>query len=356
MTRWVYRYSLWVLLLLGVLLTLSSTPSPTAPPPLTVSVIHVGQGDSILLTFPNGSHMLVDAGPTAAGSTVVQYLRSRGVKKVDILVASHPHEDHIGGMQAVLTAFPVGKVWDSGYNHGSKTQEALYQTIKRKQIRFGLPRSGFSEDIGDVHVAVVAPGRNLLTGTSSDANNNSLVLHVRYHNVSFLLTGDREEKGRAAVAAWPQATVLKVSHHGSRNGTDAAFLKAVKPKYAAISYGKGNSYGHPHRETLTALHHANVQGYHTALHGTVVFSTDGTTVNVVKTGSGVTSGGAGGSGASSGATGGSGGGTRYIGNKNTKVFHLPSCSYLPYPENRVYFNTRQAAVHAGYRPCKKCHP
>jgi len=213
---------------------------------LNLSVIDVGQGDSILVQFPNGEDMLVDAGDRDAGPTVVHYLRSRGVKRIDILVASHPHADHIGGMPSVLAAFPVGKAWDSGYNHGSRTQEDFLRTIKAKGIRFGRPKAGFGEKVGEVAVAVLAPPPTPLLGTESDANNNSLVLRIAYGSVSFLLPGDMEREERATVARWPHSTVLKVAHHGSRNGTDLAFAKAVSPQYAVVSYAMG--------KTPTAIH------------------------------------------------------------------------------------------------------
>ena len=158
-----------------------ANPAPPPPPTLKVSVLDVGQGDAILVQFPNHEVMLIDAGVPAQGKTVVDYLKKQGIQRIDILVATHPHEDHIGGMQAVLAAYPIGKVWDSGYNHGSQVQQRFLQTIKDKQLRFGTPRAGFHEAIGDVSVDVLAPGANLLNNTDSDANNNSLVLrpHVQ---------------------------------------------------------------------------------------------------------------------------------------------------------------------------------
>jgi competence protein ComEC len=147
------RFLVW--LLLAAFLVTDAAWAATKP--LAVSVIDVGQGDSILVQFPSGQDMLVDAGDRDAGPTVVQYLRSRGAKRIVILVASHPHADHIGGMQAVLSAFPVGKVWDSGYSQGSRTQREFLGTIKAKGVRFGMPKAGFSEKAGNATVAVLAP-------------------------------------------------------------------------------------------------------------------------------------------------------------------------------------------------------
>jgi competence protein ComEC len=322
---------------------------------LTVSVIDVGQGDSILVEFPDGQDMLVDAGDRTHGQTVVNYLRSRMISQIDILVATHPHADHIGGMPAVLSAFKIGKVWDSGYNHGSQTQKTFLSTIRNKGIRFGMPKAGFSEQIGSARVSVLAP-KTLIPG---EANNNSIVLRVTDNKISFLLMGDAEEEERATIGSWPKSTVLKVSHHGSRNGTDAAFLRSVAPKIAVISVAASNSYGHPHAETMALLRNAGVKTYLTSVEGTVVLTSDGNTVTERSLGASHASactmyGGSSRSSTKSAPV--QAGGCRYIGNRNTHFFHSPSCSYLPAPKNRVCFSSREEAIRQGYRPCKKCNP
>ncbi len=325
-------------------------------PQLVMSVIDVGQGDSILVEFPNGQDLLVDAGPRSAGQDVVSYLKKRNISRINILVATHPHEDHIGGMQDVLASFPVDKVWDSGYSHGSRTQENFLQTIKDKGIRFGMPKAGFSQMVGDAKLEVLAPVR-ALSGTNSDANNNSVVLRISYKQTSFLLTGDMESEERSTVSSWPETTVLKVAHHGSRNGTDKYFLSALSPKFAIISCARGNSYGHPHASTLSALKGAGIKIYDTEDVGTIVLSSDGKNVNVKTLGASSHS-------SSYGQSGGNqskeqpvpSGEGNYIGNKNSKIFHRPSCSSLPAEKNRVYFKTRDEAISQGYRPCKRCNP
>lgn len=314
---------------------------------LTVSVIDVGQGDSILVQFPSGQDMLVDAGDREHGRAVVDYLRSLKISCIDILVATHPHEDHIGGMADVLSAFKIGRVWDSGYNHGSKQQQQFLLTIKEKGIRFGTPRAGFSECVGNARIDVLAPS-HLLSGTDSDANNNSLVLRVLYGKISLLLTGDMEGAERSTIPSFPRSTLLKVAHHGSGNGTDAAFLHAVSPEVAVISAAAQNRYGHPHPETLAALKSIGARTLTTATSGTVVITTDGgtITVNTTKSGPALID-------ASGNASAGHG---QYIGNLRSHIFHCPSCSTLPAEKNRVYFDSRSRAVSAGYRPCRRCSP
>ena len=256
---------------------------PRATGTLRVSAIDVGQGDSLLVQFPDGETMLVDAGEREAGPKVVRYLESQGVTHIERLVATHPHADHIGGMEEVLNTFAVARVWDSGYVHGSRTQEDFYRAVKDQGIRFGKPRAGFHDKLGGVDISVLAPPEHLLSGTESDANNSSLVLLLTYGKVSFLLTGDMEQEERATVAHWPRVTVLKVAHHGSYNGTDARFAKALSPRFAVISYGKDNPYGHPHEAARQALIDVGAQLLETARDGTVTFTTDGKSVTCTTT-------------------------------------------------------------------------
>ena len=240
---------------------------------MTFRAFDVGQGDSFFFSFPDGSTMLVDAGPRKTGKELVAKLRSIGVRSIDLLVATHPHEDHIGGMIEVLRSLPVGKVWDSGYNHGSNVQKEMLAIIRRKNIRFGRPRAGFIEERGEVKIEVLAP-REAISGTASDANNNGVVVRVSFGEVSFLMMADVEEPGRGKIGAFPKSTVLKVSHHGSRNGTDPELLRQVAPEVAILSYGRGNSYGHPHRETTRLLSETGVKSYATA-NGDIEITTDG---------------------------------------------------------------------------------
>lgn len=378
MTHKKSKYFLLILLLLlaGILLALLSilptrnhtvTRNPLLTRPalttnrLVMSVIDVGQGDSILVEFPDQQTMLVDAGDTEHGDTVVNFLRQRHISRINLLVATHPHEDHIGGMEAVLANFPVDKVWDSGYNQGSVVQERFLTQIRNESIRYGTPRQGFSTEMGGTRIDVLAP-KVLLSGTESDANNNSLVLHITYHAISFLLTGDMGKEERDTISSWPTAEVLKVAHHGSYTGTDLPFLRMVRPRLAIISCGLHNSYGHPHRETLIALQEAKTELKTTALVGTVVVSTDGNTltcgvdqssqpeqielnvplveqkINPLNTTSNMPV------------------SMRYIGNLHSKTFHRPSCTALPAAHNRVVLPSREVAISQGYHPCGRCRP
>lgn len=279
--RYVSALFTFVLAAVAAVLSLIEIPAVSLDG-LHFYAFNVGQGDSFLFRFPNGANMLIDAGSRKYGRDLVSKLRRLGVGKIDVLVATHPHEDHIGGMTEVISSFEIGKVWDSGYNHGSAAQRAMLDLINKKNIRFGRPKAGFTEDFGDASVTVIAP-RKPISGTNSDANNNTVVLLVKYGDVSFLMMGDIEEAGRREAGSFPRAEILKLSHHGSRNGTDKELLEQVAPSTAIISCGVGNSYGHPHKETMRLLKSFKVKSYSTTK-GDIAITTDGATYSVEQDG------------------------------------------------------------------------
>lgn len=268
------RYVFFALALFALMALFAPVMASADEPRLYFHAIDVGQGDSSFFILPDGETMLIDAGTPSSAKKLVSYLKGLGVKKIDILVATHPHSDHIGGMSAVMDNFAIGEVWDSGYAHGSNLQIKFYQAIIGGKIPFGRPKRGFVREAGGALIEVLGPVTEL-KGTSSDANNNSLVLRVSYGGVSFLMTGDMEEAERGMISPFPASTVLKAAHHGGRSGTDAKLLREVNPLVIVFSYGKNNSYGHPHKEVLRLLaRHGGIKRFDTA-EGTVVFCTDG---------------------------------------------------------------------------------
>lgn len=270
------RAKILIFFTLAAALLLTAAPSLAQKPELKLYALDVGQGDSFLFIFPNGQSMLIDAGPEDAGKYVANYVKSCGIKKLDYVVATHPHSDHIGGMSAVLKRVEVGQIWDSGFVTNSPILKRFYSDIKKRNIPFGKPKRGYSKKIGDALVEVLAPVREL-RGTKSDANNNCIVLMVTYGDVKFLMTGDMEREERATLPNIPRCTVLKLAHHGSYNGTDMKFLRAASPTAAIISYAKQNDYGYPHREIVRDLKAAKVMRFDTA-GGTLKFRTDGKTL------------------------------------------------------------------------------
>ena len=242
---------------------------------LTAHFVDVGQGDAALFRFDDGKHMIVDVGPTDAGERLVSYLRSVGVVSLDIVVLTHPHEDHIGGFNALARAFRVGKVWDSGYEQGSRLQQSVMRMILKEGIRFGTPKAGFKETIGQAEIEILAPDRRW---RGVGANNNSIILRVTYGRVSFLMMADAEKAERENHAL-PKSDILKLAHHGSRTGTDAAHLAAIAPKLAMATFGNGNRYKHPHREVLDALR-ASMTVLYSTVSGDIVIDTDGVSFDV----------------------------------------------------------------------------
>jgi beta-lactamase superfamily II metal-dependent hydrolase len=242
---------------------------------LRVHFLDVGQGDSILVQFPNGKNMLVDAGKIDSADTIISYLRKNGVNKLDYLVGTHPHEDHIGSLDAVVENFEIGEVFMPKVTTNTQTFRDALAAIKDSGLQIKTAKAGVEilED-GNLSVKILAP-----RGTSYESlNNYSAVIKVKYGDVAFLLTGDAEELSEQEILSGKadvKAQVLKVGHHGSHSSTSPEFLAAVNPGFAVISVGAGNDYHHPHPVTLSRLKKAGATILRTDEKGTIVFSTDG---------------------------------------------------------------------------------
>ena len=247
---------------------------------LSFYAFDVGQGDSSLFVLPDGGTILIDAGPQNAGGKLIGEIRKLGVKKIDLLIATHPHSDHIGGMDRILSDFPVRQVWDSGYIHGSQLQNKFYASIKKMKIPLTVPRRGHSEMMGGTVIDVLAPAMPL-KGTRSDANNNCLVVKITYGSTSFLMAADMEREERATISPLPRASVLKASHHGSANGTDSRLLREIRPYFIILSYAKGNSYGYPHKEVVRDVASMGIKRLDTK-DGTVWMKSDGKSITYPK--------------------------------------------------------------------------
>jgi len=271
------RRKIFALTICAALLALSAAIAASAGAPLMRYYgVDVGQGDCSLFILPGGETIVIDAGPEKNARRTARYLKSCGVRKIDLLVATHPHEDHIGSMRALLSAFPVGMIWDSGFSWGSHIQEKFYRDIKKRNIPFKTVGRGDAAKLGGTELRVLAPARRL-KNTRSDPNNNCVVMLVTYRKISFLMTGDMEREEYASIRPLPRATVLKAAHHGSSNGTSSRLLREVSPEIIVISYAKENDYGYPHRETVAAIRQAGVRRFDTA-DGAVKLCTDGTSV------------------------------------------------------------------------------
>jgi competence protein ComEC len=246
---------------------------------LTVHFIDVGQGDSMLIQIDNRT-MLIDGGPRKAGNTLASYLKSQRVQALDFIVSTHPHADHIGGLLTVLRQFPVGQVIDSGQAHGTQTYEQYLTLIDRKNIPYTVGEAGQLINLSpNVCAEIIGPVGNLSGG---DLNENSIVVRLSYHNVSFLFTGDAgfpEERAIMASGADLRSDVLKVPHHGSKYASSAAFLSKVRPEVSIIEVGE-NNYGHPSPKTLDRLWKHGSSIYRTDINGNIVVTTDGNSFTV----------------------------------------------------------------------------
>lgn len=259
------------------------TPIPTTTGLLQVTFIDVGQGDAAWLKTPDNWDILIDGGPRSEGAGVVSYLQDHGVTDIEVLVLSHPHEDHVGGLVTVLERMEVDQALTNCQPYSSPIYESFQDLLTNNEIPTTCVREGDNFAWGSsISATVVNPPDPLPTGPDP-INNNSVVLRISYGTIDFLFTGDIESEAEAEIVGRSrtiEAEILKVAHHGSRSSSTVLFLAPVDPEVAVISVGASNRYGHPHSETLTRLSNAGVTIYRTDLHGTIVIATDGTTYSV----------------------------------------------------------------------------
>ncbi len=335
---------LTALLLLLVLLLGGCAPVPPAAPEadgqLQVHFIDVGQADCALLSC-DGKYMLIDGGNVADSSLVVSYLQRAGVAELEAVVCSHAHEDHVGGLAGVLAVFPTAAVYAPTRTYASACFDKFMYYVNQQDLTVQIPAPGEEFLLGGARVRVLGPVK-----AYPDTNNTSLVLRVTFGETSFLFTGDMEREAETDLlesGAAVTADVLKVGHHGSSTSTGYRFLYEVDPRYAVISVGTDNSYGHPHEEVLSRLNDATVTTYRTDVCGTIVAASDGADISFrferatqatpFPTQAGE---------------------VYYIGNRNSQKYHLPTCDGLPKEENRVTFASIAEAEAAGYTPCARC--
>lgn len=327
---------LLVLIVVTMLLLVGCENAPTKPSQhteatLEVHFIDVGQGDSILVKLSSGENILIDGGDRSAGPIVTEYLRSQDVTEIDLMVSSHPHQDHIGGLISVLNEFPVKRVLDPAAPHTTQTFEEYLTLILEKEIPFTVARAGQTFDYSGVTFKVLSPADD----NWENLNNASVVLKATIGEISFLFTGDAEREAEDRMLD-PAADILKIGHHGSNSSTQHSFLSRVNPKVAIIMCGLNNQYGHPHQEVLDRLD--GIEVYRTDLHGTIIVVTDGQTYNVSlkETIREI---------------------THAASSRNSEVFHALTCESVSQiaPQNLLEFTSREEAVNSGRRPCQNCN-
>ncbi len=248
---------------------------------LTITFLDVGQGDCILVQAPGGRTMLVDGGGWQGQQTgydvgreiVTPALMARIVRRLDVLVITHPHEDHIGGLPAVIEAVPIGMVLDPKLKSDSPVYPQLMEAVAKKNIKVYRAMVGQRINLGrGIYAQVLGPPNQRFEGTGAEVNDNSVVIRLVYGDVSVLLTGDVEEEGALRLADMGEAvhsTIMKVPHHGSSGAAQRAFLDAVQPELAIISVAEENSFGHPSEEMLYELERVGAKIMRTDLDGAI---------------------------------------------------------------------------------------
>ena len=327
------------LLLGGELLPLEEEPvSRPVGDLLTVHYIDVGQADCALLAC-GGEFMLIDGGNVEDGQLVVSHLEQQGVSELKAVICTHAHEDHVGGLPAVLAVYPTRAVYSPTTTYASKCFDDFMRYVDQQRLTVTLPVPGDGFDLGGARVTILGPVKDY-----PDTNNTSIVTRVDYGSTSFLFTGDMEQEAEIDLldaGADVKADVLKVGHHGSNTSSGYRFLYEVEPEYGVISVGTGNTYGHPHEQPLSRLLHAEATLFRTDYLGTVVARSDGSEITFTWDNQ-------------SAAPENAQYAGQFIGNRNSRVFHGEGCSGLPSERNRVTFESYRQALEAGYTPCRSC--
>lgn len=321
---------------------------------MKVHYINVGQADSTLVQI-DGKNILIDAGEN---DTTYNYLKQQGITKLDYVIATHPHADHIGGMATVINNFNIDKFYAPKATTTTQIFVNMINALNSKNLKITVPTPGENLVIGNATLTFLAPNST----TYEDLNNYSIVTKIKYGNTSFIFEGDAEDISENEILAKQldiSVNVIKIGHHGSNSSTTDAYLNKVNPQYAVISVGAGNDYGHPNKTTLDKLNAKNIKTFRTDLSGTIVATSNGQTItfntnpvignpgtvinsnniNTINNNSSTTT------------INKNKSMTVWRANSTTKVYHLDkTCSGMKNPTSM----TLQEAEQIGLRPCSKC--
>lgn len=320
---------------------------------LEVHFIDVGQGSATLIE-ENGHYMLIDGGDSEYTSKLISYLQNEDVDKLDYVIATHYDADHLNGVIDALNLYNADTVIAPDYKAKSKVYESFINLVDEKNIDITYPESGSEYKMGNAEFTILAPNDTHY----DDANDYSVAIKLINGSNSFIMTGDAEIESEYEMLETGidlSCDVYLAGHHGSKYSSSQAFMQAMHPKSVVISVGKNNKYGHPAEDTLARFNAMGCNIYRTDELGDIIAISDGKNITFNTKES---------SGSIEKIEGGSSSKTinrqtkqpRFIGNINSKKYHLPDCGSLPDEENQVYFNTIQEAKKAGYEPCGKCNP
>ena len=242
---------------------------------LIIDFFDVGQADSILIRNQDKT-MLIDAGTNEMGNVVVEHLKEYGISKIDYLIGTHPHEDHIGGLDDVINNFDIGQVYMPQITTTTKTFEDVLNAIENKNLKITSPNKDDIIELGQANTKFMT----IPILDRDNLNLSSLVIRLEFGNNSFLFMGDAEKENEQSIK-WPKTDVLKVGHHGSNTSSTKEFLNQVQPQYSIIMVGKDNSYKLPKEETINKLQECGSEIYRTDLNGDIQIISDGNNIEVI---------------------------------------------------------------------------
>lgn len=244
---------------------------------LKVHYLDVGQGDSIFIELPNNETMLIDAAESYQSENIINYLKNLNYQKIDYVIGTHPHTDHIGGLKDIINTFEIGKIYMPKVVSTTKTYESLLMAIKDKNLKINTAKAGTTIiDTDALKINILAP--NNITYT--ELNNYSAVTKITYGTTKFLFMGDAEKLSENEIKENVTADVIKIGHHGSNTSSSIDFIKKVNAKYGIISVGLNNKYNLPKEEIITNWENSGTKIYLTSINGTITALSDGTNIKI----------------------------------------------------------------------------